>query len=110
MPLPQAFIPFLQQGADTTDKVRYITEEETIETGAVFFTGARHDRQLKLEEVPKKLFSEVMRDIDLFISVAQAGRPGLPASSLASCSQLGSVSRAAGITSGRSFAWGAKTP
>jgi hypothetical protein len=48
-------------------------EVEGLTVEAVGFRRRGDWRPLKLEEVPSRLFSEVMRDVDLVVSVAHAG-------------------------------------
>jgi hypothetical protein len=59
---------------------RYFTEEETVSTGGISFylSGRRgpSGEVLPLEGVPPVVFSEVMRDADLVVSVAQASSEG----------------------------------
>lgn len=47
------------------------TEAPTLET--IEFTDRRTHKPLKLEDVPPVLFSEIMRDVDLVVSVAHVG-------------------------------------
>ncbi|OWA34494.1 hypothetical protein B9G55_17375 [Saccharibacillus sp. O16] len=47
------------------------TEAPTLET--IQFTDRRTHKPLKLEDVPPILFSEIMRDVDLVVSVAHVG-------------------------------------
>jgi uncharacterized protein DUF5724/uncharacterized protein DUF4132 len=61
-----ARVGFLQ-GAFTPAEVEGVTIE------AVVFTKRGEWQALKLEEVPARIFSEVMRDLDLVVSVAHAG-------------------------------------
>ena len=61
-----ARVGFLQ-GAFTPAEVEGLTLE------AVLFTRRGEWKPLKLEEVPPRIFSEVMRDLDLVVSVAHAG-------------------------------------
>nr|WP_274387728.1 DUF4132 domain-containing protein [Salsipaludibacter albus] len=46
-------------------------EDTTIES--VWFVSSDQDRPLAIDDVPPRLFSEVMRDLDLVVSVAHAG-------------------------------------
>ena len=39
----------------------------------VFFTDRNTDKDIRISEVPDVIFSEVMRDVDLAVSVAHAG-------------------------------------
>ena len=50
----------------------YLTESDIVGTGAIYFENPKEEK-LPLETVPETIFSEVMRDADLFVSVAQAG-------------------------------------
>ena len=61
-----ARVGFLQ-GAFTPAEVEGLTIE------AVAFTKRGEWKPLKLEEIPPHIFSEVMRDLDLVVSVAHAG-------------------------------------
>lgn len=59
----------------------YLTETESVRSAGVSFrdrTGAK----LPLDAVPETIFSEVMRDADLFVSVAQTTEGGLPSKEL----------------------------
>ncbi|MCW1924991.1 DUF4132 domain-containing protein [Luteolibacter arcticus] len=60
----------------------YLAETESVVTGAVSFL-ALDGRLLDLDEVPATIFSEVMRDLDLFVSVAHTvGGAGSPSAEL----------------------------
>jgi hypothetical protein len=48
-------------------------EVEAPALDTVRFTKRNHWEPLKLEDIPKRLFSEVMRDLDLVVSVAHVG-------------------------------------
>jgi hypothetical protein len=59
----------------------YLTETESVRSAGVSFrdpTGGR----LPLDAVPATIFSEVMRDADLFVSVAQTTEGGVPSKEL----------------------------
>ncbi len=59
----------------------YLTETESVRSAGVSFqdrTGAK----LSLDAVPETIFSEVMRDADLFVSVAQTTEGGVPSKEL----------------------------
>ena len=65
---------------DFPDAGHYLSELDPVTTDRVFFqpypsSGYRfqEDTRLNLREVPPTLFSEVMRDFDLVVSVAQLG-------------------------------------
>jgi hypothetical protein len=50
----------------------YLTESEIVGTGPIYFENLKEEK-LPLETIPETIFSEVMRDADLFVSVAQVG-------------------------------------
>jgi hypothetical protein len=54
-----------------TDCGHYLTETQTVTSGVVHFEDQAGQR-LPLETIPETVFSEVMRDVDLFVSVAQS--------------------------------------
>lgn len=59
----------------------YLTETDRVRSAGVSFqdrTGAK----LPLDAVPETVFSEVMRDADLFVSVAQTTEGGVPSKEL----------------------------
>lgn len=55
---------------EVTDCGYFLTETQTVTSGVVYFEDLT-GRRLPLETIPETVFSEVMRDVDLFISVAQ---------------------------------------
>lgn len=55
---------------DVNDCGHYLTETATVTSGVVYFEN-RTGQRLSLETIPETIFSEVMRDVDLFVSVAQ---------------------------------------
>ena len=58
----------------------YLTEDELIHTGAIRFIQGTEAKPL--EDIPKTLFSEVFRDIDLVVSVADRGNDTWSSSSV----------------------------
>ena len=55
---------------EVNDCGHYLTETQTVTSGVVYFEDQAGQR-LPLETIPETVFSEVMRDVDLFVSVAQ---------------------------------------
>lgn len=55
---------------EVNDCGHYLTETRTVTSGVVYFEDQAGQR-LPLETIPETVFSEVMRDVDLFVSVAQ---------------------------------------
>ncbi|OYV05769.1 MAG: hypothetical protein CFE26_09855 [Verrucomicrobiales bacterium VVV1] len=55
---------------EVNDCGHYLTETQTVTSGVVYFEDTTGQR-LPLETIPETVFSEVMRDVDLFVSVAQ---------------------------------------
>lgn len=62
--------PGLKAFLDLADCGHFLTETQTVTSGVVWFEDQAGQR-LPLETIPETVFSEVMRDVDLFVSVAQ---------------------------------------
>jgi hypothetical protein len=62
--------PGLKAFFELADCGHYLTETGTVTSGVVYFEDQAGQR-LPLETIPETVFSEVMRDVDLFVSVAQ---------------------------------------
>lgn len=63
--------PGIKAFFEVTDCGHYLTETQTVNSGVVHFEDHAGQR-LPLETIPETVFSEVMRDVDLFVSVAQS--------------------------------------
>lgn len=60
----------IQASFEVNDCGHYLTETATVTSGMVYYEDQASQR-LPLETIPETVFSEVMRDVDLFVSVAQ---------------------------------------